>query len=63
MFMDLKKNTALLMFLVCLMIGCENLRSEIDKGNKYYNFKKYYDALQQYKSAAQKFPINGERTW
>lgn len=55
MFMSLK-NTAFLIFLVCLMIGCGNLRDKIDKGNRYYNLKKYYDALQHYKSAAQKFP-------
>lgn len=50
------KNTAFLIFFVCLMIGCGNLRDKIDKGNRYYNLKKYYDALQHYKSAAQKFP-------
>jgi len=50
------KNTAFLIFFVCLMISCGNLRDKIDKGNRYYNLKKYYDALQHYKSAAQKFP-------
>ena len=50
------KKAAFLIFLVCLMIGCGNLRGRINKGNRYYNLKKYYSALQQYKSAVQKFP-------
>ena len=51
-----RKNAAFLIFLVCLIIGCGSLRGKIDKGNRYYNQRNYYAALQQYKSAVQRFP-------
>jgi len=51
-----RKNAAFPIFLVCLIIGCGSLRGKIDKGNRYYNQRNYYVALQQYKSAVQRFP-------
>jgi len=53
-----KKNPAFLILFLCLIVGCGGLRSRVNKGNKYYNLRKYYAALQQYKSAAQDFPAS-----
>ncbi|MFQ6042951.1 MAG: tetratricopeptide repeat protein [Candidatus Poribacteria bacterium] len=52
------KNAAFLIFLTCLIIGCKNLRDDINRGNRYYNLNRYDFAARQYESATQKFPAS-----
>ncbi|HIE26528.1 TPA: tetratricopeptide repeat protein [Candidatus Poribacteria bacterium] len=51
-----RKNAVFLILLACLIIGCEDLPNRINRGNRYYNLRRYDFALQQYESAVQKFP-------
>ena len=53
-----RKDAAFLIFLICLIIGCKNLRDEINRGNRDYNLNRYDFAAQQYESATQKFPAS-----